>query len=285
MGKNSAIEWTHHTFNPWWGCTKVSEACKNCYAEAWAKRTGMKVWGADADRRTFGEKHWHAPIEWNREAEKAHERRRVFCASMADVFEDRSQLSLLRSRLWRLIEETPSLDWLLLTKRPENIAKMIPWKFDWPENVWLGVTVENQALAAIRIPTLLKQPATIKFVSSEPLLGPIDLSPWISHIDWVIVGGESGHHARPMHPHWIKVIREQCLTANIPFYFKQWGNWRPIEKGMPNSKKEVTIHDDKGNTSILTRLGKKIAGRELDGKTWNEMPVIQRVFTKSFAKT
>src|SRR5271166_5607806 len=150
MGKNSKIEWTDHTFNPWWGCTKVSEACKNCYAEAWSKRVGQKVWGPTANRRFFGEKHWLEPVKWNADTQ-AGRRRRVFCASMADVFEDRRELDPWRQKLWDLIEVTPRLDWLLLTKRPELVATLARWGDDWPPNVWLGTTVEDQESADFRL--------------------------------------------------------------------------------------------------------------------------------------
>jgi protein gp37 len=135
MGKNSSIEWTHHTFNPWWGCSKISSACDNCYAEKWAKRSGQEVWGASADRRFFGDSHWNEPIKWNRDAEKSRSRQRVFCASMADVFEGRSDLDASRKKLWNVIFQTPMLDWLLLTKRIENVDKMVPWEKKWPDNV------------------------------------------------------------------------------------------------------------------------------------------------------
>jgi len=134
MGKHSAIEWTDHTFNPWWGCTKVSTACANCYAETWAKRVGQSIWSSDSPRRFFSDQHWKAPILWNRECEKDGIRRRVFCASMADVFEARHDLNPWRDRLWKLIADTPMLDWLLLTKRPEEISMRVPWKSDWDDN-------------------------------------------------------------------------------------------------------------------------------------------------------
>jgi len=134
MAKNSSIEWTHHTFNPWWGCTKVSPACDHCYAETWAKRVGQAVWGKESPRRFFSDKHWTEPIRWNADAVADGERRRVFCASMADVFESRAELNPWRIRLWELIEATPMLDWLLLTKRPQNIGKMVPWEKKWPEH-------------------------------------------------------------------------------------------------------------------------------------------------------
>ena len=146
MGKNSSIEWTDHTFNPWWGCVRVSPGCQNCYAETWAKRVGADVWGAGADRRFFGEKHWQEPVKWNRTASESSPRKRVFCASMADVFELRTDLDTARQQLWKLIIETSNLDWLLLTKRPENIRSMAPWTV-WPDNVWIGTTVEDQPRA------------------------------------------------------------------------------------------------------------------------------------------
>jgi protein gp37 len=140
MAKDSRIEWTHHTFNPWWGCVKVSPACANCYAETWAHRLGAKIWGRHAPRRFFGDEHWKHPLRWNAEAERDQVRRRVFCASMADVFEVRAELNPWRARLWPLIEQTPWLDWLLLTKRPKNVRRMAPWGSRWPHNVWLGTT-------------------------------------------------------------------------------------------------------------------------------------------------
>jgi protein gp37 len=291
MGQNSPIEWTHHTFNPWWGCTKISAACRCCYAERWAKRVNAKLWGISADRRFFGERHWHEPIVWNKAAERHQKRRRVFCASMGDVFEDRPDLIMWRDRLWNLIASTPWLDWLLLTKRVENVGKVVPWKSDWPHNVWLGVTVENQQMAYKRIPELLLYPAAIKFISSEPLLGPLNLTPWLQQhfeqrsrryisadvthkngLDWVIAGGESGHYARPMHPSWVLSIRDQCLSAGIPFHFKQWGCWRPENNGVRSNIRTMLFEDKDGNTATLVRMGKKMAGRELDGRTWDEIP-------------
>ena len=234
MGQNSSIEWTDHTFNPWWGCTKVSPACQNCYAELWAKRTGHPVWGKDKLRRFFSDHHWNEPIIWNEEAAEAKNRHRVFCASMADVFERNQDLNIWRERLWALISATPWLDWLLLTKRPENVEQMVPWKRDWPENVWLGTTVENASYAEKRLPSLLMHPAAIRFLSCEPLLGPIDLGPWFRRrklhpIDWVIAGGESGPGARAMHPDWAASLLHQCQKAKVPFHFKQWGHWVPAE--------------------------------------------------------
>ena len=265
MGENSKIEWTHHAFNPWWGCVKVSEGCQNCYAETFAKRTGHAIWGpaATTQRRTFGDKHWAEPLKWNADALQAGERRRVFCSSMADVFEDHPQLLTERVRLWKLIDQTPALDWLLLTKRPENITEMVPcsWAADgYPLNVWIGTSVENQAAADKRIPVLATIPAEVRFLSCEPLLGPVDLTPWMGErewtqvatgvrtrqgplVDWVIVGGESGPRSRPMHPDWARSLRDQCQAAGVAYHFKQWGGVRKHE-----------------------------TGRILDGRTWDEYP-------------
>ncbi len=255
MGKNSRIEWTHHTFNPWWGCQRVSPACKHCYAEAWAKRVGAAVWGARAERRFFGDAHWSQPARWNNEAAATGQRRRVFCASMADVFEDRRDLDGARARLWPVIEATPHLDWLLLTKRPEHVMQLVPWGSAWPANVWLGTTAETQLWAERRLAHLAAVPARVRFVSCEPLLGPLDLSGWLGKsLGWVIAGGESGGKARKSDPVWFRALRDQCMAARVPFHFKQWGNWAPASDGE------------------MARMSKKAAGRVLDGRTWDGFP-------------
>lgn len=281
MAKNSQIEWTHHTFNPWWGCNKVSPACDNCYAEQWAKRMGQQIWGVGSPRRFFSDKHWKEPLTWNEEAASEKKRKRVFCASMADVFERRPDLNEHRLNLWKLIGETPWLDWLLLTKRPQNIGSMVPWTNDWPENVWLGTTVENQAWAEKRLPLILKHNARVRFLSCEPLLGPISLTPWINtrglfKIDWVIAGGESGHHARPMHPDWVKMLLKQCNDSDISFHFKQWGHWVPVEMaGKGVDGKPIKFKD--GRPITMARLSKKEAGRLLEGTTWDQVPLTAKM--------
>jgi protein gp37 len=256
MGKGTSIEWTDHTFNPWWGCARVSPGCEHCYAEAFSKRIGLKVWGANSDRRFFGDEHWDEPGKWNRQAEKAGRRRRVFCASMADVFEDRRDLDVHRDRLWRLIEATPWLDWLLLTKRPEN-HELVPLAWQTgsrrPTNVWLGTTAENQEYADRRIPELLSAPwPAVRFVSYEPALGAAEFRKWLTThkpierfeaftseakaaylvpptelvvrgIDWVIVGGESGPGARPFDVAWARSTIEQCRQAGVACFVKQLG--------------------------------------------------------------
>lgn len=250
MSEKTAIGWCDHTFNPWWGCAHVSPGCVNCYAETLAKRYSQDVWGKSGDRRFFGDKHWEDPVKWNRKAEAEGVRRRVFCGSMMDVFEDREDLSDAQYRLVDLIEETPQLDWLLLTKRPENVPNIVPWGVvePWPRNVWLGVSVEDQQRADDRVPKLLAIPAVIRFLSCEPLLGPVILSPawiglneaglpltgsvygiysegWIApgfdYLHWVIVGGESGPKARPMNPAWARLLQMQCEQANVAFFAKQ----------------------------------------------------------------
>lgn len=277
MAKNSQIEWTHHTFNPWWGCSKVSLACDNCYAELWAKRMGHQLWGGDSPRRFFSDSHWREPLVWNEEAQTEKTRPRVFCASMADVFERRTDLNEQRKRLWKLIGDTPRLDWLLLTKRPQNIASMAPWAEDkWPHNVWLGTTVENQKFAATRLPHLLKHRAAIRFLSCEPLLGPIDLSPWLTQkglqkIDWIIAGGESGPGARPMHPDWASQLLTQCQRHGIAFHFKQWGHWVPAEIASQTVKTSIISLPSERPVKMV-RLPKKEAGRILRGTTWDEVP-------------
>ena len=257
MGETTAIEWTDHTFNPWWGCTRVSAACDHCYAETLAHRLGMDLWGKGSERRMFGDKHWSEPLKWNAKAAKAGTPARVFCASMADVFEAGAgpDVSAARTRLFELIEVTPWLTWLLLTKRPENARLMCAmWGDDWPANVWLGTTVENQRYANIRIPHLLRNGAKTRFLSCEPLLGPVELGigDHRDGIDWIIAGGESGHGARPMNPSWVRSLRDECAQAGVPFLFKQWGE-----------------HGADGK-----RVGKKAAGRALDGRTHDDYPIL-----------
>ncbi len=280
MAKDSAIEWTHHTFNPWWGCTKVSPGCKHCYAETWAKRVGQQVWGARAPRRELSEAYWRQPFVWNAQAQRNGRRARVFCASMADVFEDRRDLDAKRERLWRLIEDTPNLDWLLLTKRPQYVARLAPYGECWPDNVWLGATAENQKWLDNRMRQMQRQKARILFLSCEPLLGPLDFAPWIAAarsgdmrmVDWVIAGGESGGRARPMNPEWARSLRDQCVAAGISFHFKQYGNWKPITLRQMNGYQTTTLADSTGEKILLANMGKKKAGRVLDGRTWDELP-------------
>jgi protein gp37 len=218
MGENSKIEWTDHTFNPWVGCMKVSPGCKNCYAEELMTRKGRwaNTWGPaqTSERIKTSDDNWRKPLRWNRQAQKEGRRFKVFCASLADVFEDNPQVYDWRLQLFSLISETPNLDWQILTKRPEFARAFFEKRphLLWP-NVWLGTSVENQEQADKRTPELLRTPAQVRFLSCEPLLEPVRLADaWLydyvtdrrdaCFIDWVIVGGESGPQARPMHPDW-----------------------------------------------------------------------------------
>ncbi len=182
---------------------------------------------------------------------------------MADVFEWNRSLDRLRDRLWELVERTPNLDWLLLTKRPHLARRLTPWNSAWPGNVWLGTTVENQHFADRRIRYLLEIPCRYRFLSCEPLLGPVDLSDYIDALHWVIAGGESGGRARPTHPDWIRGLRDQCLGAGVAFHFKQWGNWYPQEAYRTGGERSIPS---------FVRMSKKSAGRILDGRTWDELP-------------
>ncbi len=308
MGRTS-IEWCDFTFNPWIGCTKVSDGCKHCYAEALMDTRWRRVqWGVSGQRVRTSPANWKKPLKWNRDAEAKGVRYRVFCASLADVFEDKPdqpELDEWRKDLWNLIFETPHLDWLLLTKRPENVKKMMPHVWNFPKanhvqhgNIWIGTSVENQEQYEKRVPELLKVKratgATV-FLSMEPLLGPVDLQwcDWCGGfgihdcyeetgtIDWVIVGGESGTNARPMHPDWLVSIRDQCVSSDIPFFFKQWGEWLPndVRYGCHNpeanyNRRHIVI----GGTGVgdvhMVRAGKKGAGRLLGGSEWNQFPLI-----------
>lgn len=246
----SKIEWTDYTFNPWWGCARVSPACRFCYADTLATRYGQdQLWRRKGPRRMLSDAHWKQPLKWNRDAEAADIPAKVFCASMADVFEDHPDVAAARERLWQLIEDTPWLRWQLLTKRPENVASMVPWGNSWPENVWLGTSVENQRFAEERIPHLLAAPAKVRFLSCEPLLGPVNLSRWLGieygevigdwmpemfaalngrvgtagGLSWIIIGGESSAKPRPTDLSWIGSLVDQCRAAGVPPFVKQLG--------------------------------------------------------------
>lgn len=229
MAENSKIEWTDHTFNPWVGCQKVSPGCDHCYAEGWAKRSGLVEWGPHGERRQTSEANWRKPFKWDKAAKEAGRRDRVFCASLADWLDNRA-LYEWRVDLAMMIEATPNLDWLLLTKRPENFEEHSPWlKDELPPNVWLGVTAENQQQAERRGRILREIPARVRFLSCEPLLSDITFEPeTMLALDMIIVGGESGHGARMMQEWWAEHIMDQCRAAGVHFFMKQMTGKRPI---------------------------------------------------------
>lgn len=323
MSENSKIEWCDHTFNPWIGCTRISPGCDHCYAAVSTPARAMGIqWGAKELRHRTAPNTWKDPIKWNaRHSElfpTTGRRQRIFCASLADVF-DNAVDPMWRADLFDLIQATPNLDWLLLTKRIGKVREMVKEAHgdrldiehmgtSWlPDNVWLGATIVNQEEADRDIPKLLATPARVRFLSMEPLLGSVDLrlearndiARWdgqgrdlpLRRIDWVIAGGESGPHARPMHPDWARSLRDQCAAARVPFLFKQWGEWAPGENcGAPPARTERTadwwggkwtfgvltpsasasMHRD--DQPVLYRIGKKTAGRHIDGRTHDEFP-------------
>jgi protein gp37 len=324
MAENSKIEWTDHTFNPWTGCTKVSPGCDGCYAEAWAKRSGTVQWGGERRRTTAA--NWRQPLKWNAQAEQEGRRFRVFCASLADVF-DNEVPTEWRDELWRLIEATPHLDWLLLTKRISNVQHMVwpRWmQAGFPAHVRIGATMVNQPEVDRDARRLLALPARGHFVSYEPALGPIDLTPWLgpycdngsrphpdgggttcarcggaggcAGLSWVIAGGESGPKARPAHPDWFRSLRDQCAAAGVPFLFKQWGEhtageltpnpaypedasdaWRLDQRGQRWHDPEEGLRPMSTWQPVrFLKVGKKAAGRTLDGRTHDEFPEVLR---------
>lgn len=295
MSENTEIEWADHTFNPWEGCQKTgSLACQNCYAETRNARFGAGValnWGPGAPRRRTSEANWKKPLKWEREAAAffaEHGRRqRVFCASLADVY-DNAVDPQWRADLFDLIDATPSLDWLLLTKRVGNVMKMVreTGRERLPRNVWQGATIVTQSEALRDIPKLVEIDASVLFLSMEPLMELVTIGRWLDRIGWVIVGGESGPRARPMAPAWARYLRRQCDTHQVPFLFKQWGEWAPgLVKG---TRWAANWSFDGGHWSffnqrprnfmisgadaVMTRVGKKAAGRMLDGCTYDEFP-------------
>lgn len=347
MGSQTNIAWADSTFNPWIGCTKISPGCDHCYAErGMSKRLKRVEWGAGAQRSRTSPGNWQKPVTWNAQpyfqcgcghrgtieeltTNTVHScdlqfrpaRRRVFCASLADVF-DNDVDPQWRADLLDLIEATPNLDWLLLTKRIGNVVKLLTdlrdsersdrkWGYlnAWikhgrpPENVWLGATICDQAEADRDIPKLLATPAAVRFLSIEPMIGPIDITEWLwgraepcddcpkdadcmcswyprsglggeECLHWVIAGGESGPHARPSHPDWFVSLRDQCADAKVPFFFKQWSEWGQgfddVEETR-NIAAPVRYFPELGRS--FARVGVHAAGRKLDGVEHNAFPV------------
>ncbi|MGE0280536.1 MAG: phage Gp37/Gp68 family protein [Rhizobiaceae bacterium] len=223
--QNSKIEWTHHTFNPWIGCQHVSPGCDRCYAETMMDHRYKRVtWGPHGERQRTSKTTWDAPLRWDRQAGASGRRAKVFCASLADVWDNRVPPEW-RHELFELIAATPHLDWLLLTKRPENIAKMLPKAIaglpEWPwPNVWLGATAEDQAHYERRWKVLRKVPAAVHFISYEPALGPLVLGE--GHLpDWIICGGETGAGARVMKKRWARSLLAECQDKDVSFFMKQ----------------------------------------------------------------
>lgn len=258
MGENTKVPYVHHSFSPWWGC---GHNCLYCFAATFAHRLGYSeggtkghaLFGPGSRRRFFGERHWSEPLKWNRRAEKRGVRERVLCPTMCDPFEDASsvheqdgrKLILARGFLLTLIERTPWLDWLVLTKRPGNMATLISQagRDAVPPNFFPGTTIENQPAADKRVEQLLQVPARRHFVSYEPALGEVNLAFWLPSIDWVVAGCMSGPQAEHTDPDWLRDVRDQCVAAGTPYFLKQM------------------VVDGK-----LTKMP------ELDGRQWAEVP-------------
>lgn len=282
MAEQSAIEWTDATFNPWIGCTKISPGCAGCYAEQrMDTRLHVVQWGAGQPRKRTSASNWREPVKWNAQHAEFFaqhgRRRRVFCASLADVFDNEVDREW-RDDLATLILNTPHLDWLLLTKRIGNAGAMLGEMFldGPPANIWLGATIVNQEEADRDIPKLLATPAAVRFLSMEPLLGPVSLDTFPIYgedekplLHWIIVGGESGRGARKMRPEWARSLRDQCASANVPFLFKQWGEWAPYDRSATDGAILATPYsfDDP-----MQKFGKKLAGRLLDSRTHDGFP-------------
>lgn len=318
MGENSKIEWTDATWNVAVGCHKVSAGCANCYMYDYMKRYGRDP--RVVTRTSPGV--FNLPLRKNKDGSwKVPDGASVFTSSLTDFFHE--DIDVYRDEAWAIIRQRSGLTFQILTKRPERIMAHLPK--DWGTgyaNVWIGTSVENQEQADIRIPHLLQVPARVRFLSMEPLLGSVNVSPWmprtwgrrsdgvwgcdsccngdrcddpthvdrkrcracggtgaVKRVDWVIVGGESGHGARIMHPNWARSVRDQCVAAKVPFFFKQWGEWESVaEPGtkvvmadLPSDAR-VSIGDGATNHTRHRRVGKHAAGRVLDGRTWDEVP-------------
>lgn len=243
MGTSTTIAWTDKTYNPWIGCQIVTEAeCGDCYARRWAARHRLNVWGPLTHSPRHVTRTGHDPLSWNRQAEHEGRRFKVFCASLADVFEPHPDVREARLRLWETIERTPSLDWQLLTKRSKFIQRLVPasWLQHWPAHVWVGASVGTQVAAAKRIPYLLDVPASLRFLSCEPLVEPVTLVPWLTTggLHWVICGGYSGSQHRPMDVAWARALKAECEHYGVAFFMKQLGTVYAKQHGLRHWKGE-----------------------------------------------
>ncbi|MBO0875373.1 MAG: phage Gp37/Gp68 family protein [Pseudonocardia sp.] len=306
---DTSIEWCDVVWNPTSGCDRVSDGCTNCYALTMAKR--LKAMGAPGYQRdgnpatsgpgfrlTLHSDKLTVPLHWRRP-------RRIFVNSMSDLFHADVPDDYI-AKVFAVMAATPQHTYQILTKRHARMRNLLSngqWRdstfepavdelvpglafeHPWPlPNVWMGVSVETQQWADIRIPALLQTPAAVHFLSCEPLLGPVTLKPeWVEpvwpRVDWVIVGGESGPHARPMHPDWVRALRDQCTAAGVAYFVKQWGEWAPDGHfaGDPavlghNQHAFPGSGDPQFTHTVVRRVGKKAAGRELDGRTWDQYP-------------
>lgn len=315
MAAETEISWCDSTWSAWYGCSKVSLACDHCYAENLNKRFHSgENWGPGAPRRPASDANWKVPVSWQRNHAKFFaqhgRRRRVFLNNQADIFDNEVDQSW-REAVWDLIEATPDINWLLLTKRIGNAKKMLParWAGHLPDNVWLGITVIDQEEADRDVPKLLECHAIVLYLSVEPMLGPIRLEKWlwqccgntvggaeyygqveevccgnpdvIDQLSWVIVGGESGHGARPMRANWVRGLRNECKAAGVAFHLKQHGEFaplritreqfeHPLRKHIGEMFDYLDIHHEE--IEVMRRVGKKTAGRELDGATHDAFP-------------
>ena len=274
MAENSAISWTTHTWNPWMGCTKVSPACDGCYAEALMdKRYGKVQWGNHPRIRT-GKHTWNDPLRWQRQAEKDGTRPFVFCASLADIFDNQVPQDW-RGEAFAVMRKTPNLVYLLLTKRPQNIVKLSGAVGGLPVNAALGSTCEDQPradknLAALQVAKIELAPL-FTFGSFEPLLSDIYIEPTLMP-DWVITGGETdqgGHKARPTHPEWFRSLRDQAARHGAAYHHKQNGEWASVSE-VAGPGAHFTFPDG----ATVRRVGKKLSGRTIDGVTHDAFPAV-----------
>lgn len=310
MSETTNIEWTDATWNPIWGCSRVSKGCRHCYAEQIAGRfsgpgkpyEGLvhkvgKEWRWTGELR-LAKQVLKQPLHWQKP-------KRIFVNSMSDLFHEKVSRKWL-DQIFAVMALCPHHTFQILTKRPERMLDYISgmlkdsgeipyyanllgkvrssWLSDAfqsatskplipMENVWLGVSVEDQDTADERIPLLMQTPAAVRFISAEPLLGPVYLEDcYGENLDWVIAGGESGRDARAMDPFWARLLRDQCIAGDIPFFFKQWGSWKPLLKGEdpPRPCPAGLYHGDQND--LMAEVGKRRAGRMLDGREWNEFP-------------